>query len=193
MNKLFQNKTGRGGGEAAPAWAGWGGGLWRSLCRPARRPPDVPIPLPIVPMPGRSFRFALDPVLQLRARAVETARVALSRAVQARAEAQAALERAEAALVAQAEAPPATTHTARSLGGAAVHRVASVWEAADLRRGVERAAAAEARARRALAQTLRAQEALTTLRAEAADAHRARTARAETVALDDLATIRRAA
>ena len=141
----------------------------------------------------RPFRFALDPVLQLRARAVEIAQAALARAVQTKAEAEAALARSEASLATQAEAPPATSQTARSLGGAAVHRVASVWEAADRRRVLERAVAAESRARRALAETLRAQEALTSLRAEAADAHHARVARAEVSALDDLATLRHAA
>ena len=140
-----------------------------------------------------SFRFALDPVLQLRARAVETAQTALTRAVQTRAEAEAEVARSEASLVTQAAAPPAGPQTARALGGAGVHRVASVWAAADRRRALERAVAAEGRARRALAETLRAQEALTSLRTEAADAHRARVARAEVSALDDLATLRHAA
>lgn len=142
-------------------------------------------------MSGRSFRFALDPVLQLRERAVETARAVLARATQARMDAQAALARAEAALM--ADPAPLRTQTVRSLGGAAAHRASSVWEAAELRRAVERATASETRARRALAETLRAQEALATLRSEAADAHRADAARAEIVALDDLAAVRRAA
>jgi flagellar export protein FliJ len=139
-------------------------------------------------MAGTVFRFDLDPVLQVRDRAVDAAREALGRAVRERAAQEAALgevDRALAALLASGGA-----QTVRDFGAVAAHRAEAARSLAGARCALDRRRAAEAAARRALADALRQREALGVLRDEAAAAHRAEAARAEAATLDDLATTR---
>lgn len=143
-------------------------------------------------MSGRTFQFPLDPVLQLRTRAVDDAREALARAVRARTDAEAALASAETALAAHGS-QAAVRVTAWDLGGVAARHVVGVRAAGAARRVLDRCRSSETRARRALAETVRAHEAVATLRTEAAEAHRAERARVEGAALDDLAVLRHAA
>jgi len=138
------------------------------------------------------FQFALSPVLQLRERAVEAAQEELGQTVRARAEAEAAVETAAAAF-AEHVAAGAKGRTVRQLGHAATHRDSLARQLEAARRVADRLRADETRARRALADTLREREALTVLRTEAADAHRANAHRIEVAALDELASAGRAA
>ncbi len=139
------------------------------------------------PMPGSSFHFVLSPVLQLRDRAVESARSALGRSVGARAQAEAVLADAEAALAARLADEDGGARTVRQLGGAVAYRTGLARAVDAARRDLDRLRVAEQRAQRDLADAFRQREALATLRAEAADAHRAETLRAQTALLDDLA------
>lgn len=134
-------------------------------------------------MPRRRFQFDLSPVLGLRARAVDQAREALGRAVQARLDAQAALDHARA-LSATA---PTTPQTVAQLGGAAIHRTALARACETAERTLSAARVREQTARRALADAICDHEALLSLRTQAADAHRARALKAEASALDDIA------
>ncbi|PAP75766.1 flagellar FliJ family protein [Rubrivirga marina] len=143
-------------------------------------------------MPTRPFQFALTPVLQIRERAVDAAREALGRAVDARASAEADVARAEARLE-DGLAAGGNGRTARQLGHAAAHRGGLARTVAEARRAAERLRADEARARRALADAIRQHEALDGLREEAARDHRLHALRVETAALDDLASAGRAA
>jgi len=133
------------------------------------------------------FRFDLDPVLALRERAVEAARDALVRTVRRRADAEAALARAQADHADHLAAPGATAQTAAQLSGSAAHRHGLSQAVEEARRGVALAATDERRARHALTDALRQREALTLLRTEAVQTHRADALRAEIVAMDDLA------
>ncbi len=147
-------------------------------------------------MPTR-FQFDLSPVLQLRERAVDAAREALGQAVHARAEAEGAENRARAALAdglaADGLAADGPTRTAAQFGASSAHRRDLARAVGTAGRTAARLQAEEHGARRALAAALREQEALATLRAEAAADHQARALRLETAALDDLATAGRAA
>lgn len=143
-------------------------------------------------MPTRPFQFALTPVLQIRERAVDAAREALGRAVDARAAAEAAVAQAEGRLH-DGLAAGAGGRTARQLGHAAAHRDRLARSVAEARRAADRLRADEVRARRALADAIRQHEALDGLREEAAHDHRLHALRVETAALDDLASAGRAA
>ncbi|WP_420456791.1 hypothetical protein [Rubrivirga sp.] len=143
-------------------------------------------------MSAGRFQFALSPALQLRTRAVDAARQALVRAARARAVAEATLARAEADL-AGSLAADASPRTARQFGGASSHRSSLARAARSARQTADRLRTDETHARRALATALRAQEALVTLRDQAADAHRVRAHRREIAGLDDLTTAGRAA
>jgi flagellar export protein FliJ len=142
-------------------------------------------------MPTRPFQFALAPVLQIRERAVDAAREALGRAVDARAAGESAVRRAEARL-AEGLVGGDTGRTVHQLGSAAAHRDGLARAVAEARQAAERLRAAEARARRALGDAIRQHEALDGLRQEAARDHRLHALRVETAALDDLATAGRA-
>lgn len=141
---------------------------------------------------SRRFQFALDPALQFRERVADAARDALGRAIRARREAETALATAEAD-VAEGLAVRAQPGTAAHLGGASAHRGRLARTAAAARRALDLRRAEEAAARAALADAVRALEALVALRSEAADAHRADAARRDTARLDDLAAAGRAA
>ena len=140
-------------------------------------------------MPARPFRFALDPALGLRERAVESARVALVDARRQRAEADAALAAAQAVLDGGVSRSGPTAH---HFALAAAHR-AALGQARDRAAALAaRRADAEGRARAALAEALRRHQALETLRDEAAAEHRADALRADLLTLDDLALAGRA-
>ena len=134
-------------------------------------------------MTGRSFRFPLTPVLQLRDRAVESAREALGAARADRRGAEAALAAAETA----AQAAPTGSQTARSFQAADAHRARLGRARADAERALDGVREAERQVQRRLAAAVRHREALAVLRDQAADAHRAGALRAETVRLDDAA------
>lgn len=133
-------------------------------------------------MSGRPFRFALNPVLMLRDRAVEAAQRALAEAMAQRVAAEEALSRAHA------PAPTATVGTTiRGLHAAAHHRACISRTRADSQRALDHARAIEADRRRALAEAVRQREALAALHDRARELHRADGQRAEAALLDDLA------
>ena len=136
-------------------------------------------------MSGRSFRFPLSPVLQLRERAVEAAREALGAARADRQRAEDALAQAEAALAAHGGV--AGGQTAHRLQTDAAHRAHLARTRTDAGRALGRLRDAEGQSQRALAAAVRGREALAVLRDQAADAHRADALRAETQVLDDAA------
>ena len=144
-------------------------------------------------MAGSSFRFELAPVLQLRDRAVELAQAELGRAAGVREEREAAVRAATAALNESLGGAAAGPRTVHQLGGAAAHREVRARTLAEAIQALDRSAAAEATAKQALAAALRQREALVTLRAEAADAHRVEAIRSDAARLDDIATGRVAA
>lgn len=136
-------------------------------------------------MAGRSFRFSLSPVLQLRERAVESAREALGAARADRRGAETALAEVEAAVATHREM--SSGRTARSLQAAAVHRERLGRACTEAEQALDRLRHAERQTQHALAEAVRGREALAVLRDEAADAHRADALRQETAALDDIA------
>lgn len=140
-------------------------------------------------MAGSLFRFDLDPVLRLRDRAVEQARAALGDAVAARTAREASVRQARLALDAMLGAGGRPSRTVHQIGGAAAHRETLARRLAEGVLDLERAQAHEARAQRALGVATRELEALRTLRAEAAAAHRVRALRTEAAVLDDLAVL----
>lgn len=134
-------------------------------------------------MSGRSFRFSLSPVLQLRDRAVESAQTALGAAQADRRGAEAVLAQAETA-----ERPaPTGGQTAHTLRAAAAHRERLDRARTDAERALDRVRETERQVRRTLAVAVRDREALAALRDEAADAHRADALRADVLRLDDVA------
>ena len=139
-------------------------------------------------MAGSSFRFALAPVLQLRDRAVERAQAELGHAVDARKSAEAAVREATHALDASLGGAAGGPLTVHQLGGAAAHREVRARTLAEAGQALDRCAAAEATAKRALGAALRQREAIVTLRTEAADAHRVEAIRSDAARLDDIAT-----
>lgn len=141
-------------------------------------------------MSRRPFDFALTPVLDLRARAVETARAALAEAVRARSAAEDAVAQADAQLAESLVVPE--VRTARHLGGAALHQTSLAQAADAARQALARAVADERAARRTLAKVMCDHQALLSLHHAAADTHRVRALRAEAAVLDDLALAGRA-
>ena len=138
-------------------------------------------------MAGSSFRFELDPVLQLRERAVEIAQGALAHAIQHRKDREADVRTATASLDASLDVGTAP-RTVHQLGGAAAHREVPARSLSEAIQDLELSQAAETTARHQLGQALRKHEALNTLRTEAADNHRTQALRSETARLDDLVT-----
>lgn len=134
------------------------------------------------------FHFPLDPVLRLRERSVDTAREALGAAVSARVAAEAHAARAAEAF--DAALVPSDTTTVAAFGGHAAHRDRLRRAEASAVAAFERAQIDESAARTSLAAALRQHQAVDALRDEAAETHRADTARAEIADLDELASLR---
>jgi flagellar FliJ protein len=138
-------------------------------------------------MAGKTFRFSLQRVLDLREREAEEAERALARAVRARREKEEVLAAARRRR-AEACAPPATG----PLDPAALRRRAGFLD--DLRRAegeaarqLDRLRRQEAEARRALMARRRPEEALRVLRDNEATAHRRAQDEAELAFLDEQA------
>ncbi len=134
-------------------------------------------------MAGRSFRFSLSPVLQLRERAVDDSREALGLIRADRRQAESALAEATEA----AHRAPTGGGTAHSLRAAAAHRSTLSRARTDAERALDRLRESERQRQRQLAAAVREREALAVLRDQAADAHRADALRHETARLDDVA------
>ncbi|MGB3544471.1 hypothetical protein [Rubrivirga sp.] len=134
-------------------------------------------------MSRRSFHFNLSPVLGLRNRAVEQARAQLGRAIRERVDAQASLDHARSL----GNAAPSRAKTVAQLGGATIHRTALARARHAAEQALRAAEVREGNARRSLADAICNQEALLSLRAQSAEAHRARADRAEASVLDDIA------
>ncbi|MDX1532208.1 MAG: flagellar export protein FliJ [Rhodothermales bacterium] len=140
-------------------------------------------------MPGKTFRFSLQSVLDLRRHEAERAEQALTQAVQAR--------RAHEATVADAQARLDGLYAAlyaTALGPVALRRRTSHLNAArcalrDAEQGLEVAQRCEDDARRTLFEARRHLEALVTLRQGEADRHRQAHAAAEAAFLDEQAVI----
>ena len=140
-------------------------------------------------MPGKKFRFSLDPVLAVRGHEARQAEQALAAALQARQGEEARLARVEAALPALAERAP----TSGAAAPGDFRRFAAVQQAAfrdraSARRAVQTAHDHEARARAALVEARQPEEALVALRDREAAAHRRAAERSELAFLDDQAT-----
>lgn len=138
-------------------------------------------------MPGKTFRFSLQKVLDLRQREAEEAERALGRAVRARREQEEHLAALRARRAATCDAAPGG-----ALGPATLRRHAGYLD--DLRRAeldaarrLDRLVREEEAARHALAARRQPEEALHTLRDQEATAHRRTQAEAELAFLDEQA------
>lgn len=139
-------------------------------------------------MAGKAFRFSLDHVLALRAHEAQEAERALARALLARRDRESALADAEASLPALADRAPAGSAAPVDFRRYAAAREAALRTREQARRALADAEGREARAREALADARRPEEALQTLRDEEVSTHKRATANAEAAFLDDQAT-----
>lgn len=141
-------------------------------------------------MAGRTFRFSLQNVLELRRREADSAELELSHAVRARRDQEAALEEVRRHRASACDAAGASGRTPSD--PASLRRSAGFLD--DLRaseheagRRLERLLREEAEARRALVARRRPEEALRLLRDREADAHHRAIAEAEMAFLDEQA------
>lgn len=140
-------------------------------------------------MPGKKFRFSLEPVLALRRKAAERAERGLANALRARQDREQRLGDAEDALRAlRTDADPGTEPTPASFRRFAAAQQEGFRARTDARDALTSAQRTEEQARRALVAARQPEEALTTLRDDEEASHRATRQHAERATLDDQAT-----
>lgn len=139
-------------------------------------------------MAGKTFRFSLDGVLQLRTHEADQARQALGQATAGRQAQEAAVKAARGALGRTASAPPGDAVNPAQLRRREAQRH-QAWHAyEEAMRGLDQLRRQEQQARTRLQARHRAEESMRTLERRERAEHRRETLRAEANFLDEQAT-----